>query len=233
MRIRLFVAFASNNSGAYTLVGKFTDDATAEEVARLIEEISVEHLAWIETNPWTEDGESPLDRFVARERLRPEKHGRGDDWPQHGDRPEAIASGSQILIHAPYTATLSPVFGELIYARGGRVELELDHSHHDLVTDMLFWGGEPGALDALEAALTVALPPLVARSMHDKRPAIAPVFHRGFWGESERHLSAVFADLVEGVRAVRRIVTEHAVKMQVRITETPDGIDDPLALLRR
>src|SRR5687768_9930431 len=112
MRIRLFHAFASNNSGSYTIVGFFQDASTTEEVARLIQEVSDEHHAWHEEHTWDEDGESPLDIFVRREGLRADKPGRGDAWPQHGDKPTAIAAGRHVLVHAPYTVTMPAVFGE-------------------------------------------------------------------------------------------------------------------------
>ena len=36
-------------------------------------------------------------------------------------QPSAVAVGRQVMVHAPYTVTLPPVFGELFYAMGGRV----------------------------------------------------------------------------------------------------------------
>ncbi|MCB9564481.1 MAG: ribosomal protein L7/L12 [Kofleriaceae bacterium] len=235
MRIRLFVAFASNNSGSYTMVGRFADAATADDVARLVEELCVEHAAWNDAHDQGDDLalESPLDRFVAREGLRAVKPGRGDDWPQHGPPPRVIATGHQILLHAPYTASLSPVFGELIYARGGRVDVELDHAHERVAVELGYWGGfeaEEASLDAFEAELAAALPTLAAPDPHDSRPAIAPVFHRGSWGA--RQLTAVFRDVIEAMRAIRALAGAHGVDLDLRVRECPGGVADPLALLR-
>src|SRR5688572_11453356 len=101
MRIRLFHAFASNNSGSYTIVGHFKDASTADEVARLIQEVSDEHHAWHEEHSWDEDGESPLDVFVRRQGLHAEKPGRNDEWPSYGDKPTAIAAGRQVVVYVP------------------------------------------------------------------------------------------------------------------------------------
>jgi hypothetical protein len=243
MRIRLFHAFASNNSGSYTMVGSFRDASTAEEVARLIQEVSDEHHAWHEEHTWDEDGESPLDGFVRREGLRAradekQKPGRGDAWPQHGDKPTALATGSQVFIHAPYTVTMPAVFGEFIYSKGGRVEVEIDHSHDDIAVEFSYYPAgvrwdDPKAkdlLDAFEARAAAELPVWTGRSEHDRRPAIAPVFHKGFWGS--RHLSAVFGDLVEGVQGMRRLAREAGMEIRLRLWECPHNVADPLIALR-
>ena len=115
MRIRLFSAFASNNSGSYTIVGRFADEAAAREVARVLEAASDAHHAWHRENDWTLEGPAPLDDLVRDHGLRAARHGRGDEWPCHGAKPSAVAVGSQVLVHAPYTLTLPPVFGEDLF----------------------------------------------------------------------------------------------------------------------
>lgn len=238
MRIRLFNAFASNNSGSYTIVGSFRDAATAEEVARLVQEVCDAHSAWHEEHAYEEDSESPLDVFARREGLRADKPGRSDAWPEHGPKPTAIAAGHQVIVHAPYTVTMPPLFGELFYAKGGRVETELDHTHDELAVELGYWPADvrwddPRAaalLDAFEQRVAAELPAWTARGEHDNRPPIVPVWHRGFWGS--RHLSAVFADLVEGVQGVRRLAREHGMSLTVRVAECPHGVPDPFATLR-
>lgn len=238
MRIRLFHAFASNNSGSYTIVGSFEDAPAASEVARLIQEVSDAHHAWHEEHTWDEDGESPLDAFVRREGLRAVKPGRGDAWPQHGDKPTAMATGRQVVVHAPYTVTMPAVFGEFMYSKGGRVEAELDHSHDDVAIEFSYWPAsvkynDPKAqelLDAFEARATAELPAWTQRSEHDRRPAVAPAFHRGFWGS--RHLSVVFPDLVEGAQGMRRLAQEAGMELRLRVWECPHEVPDPFAALR-
>jgi ribosomal protein L7/L12 len=237
MRIRLYQAFASNNSGSYTLVGRFSDAATAAEVARVLADVSAEHHAWLETRGNRNDAEleSPLDRFVARERLRAGKPGRNDDWPMTDTSTvDVVASGHQVLVHVHYTVTMPAVFGELMYARGGRVELELDHSHSPIACDFTYHvrhRDDAPDLDAFEAMLVATLPALCKRSARDTRPAIAPAFHRGPF--DERTVSVVFADLVDGVRAVRALADEHGIQLWLRVYELhASGAEDPFALLR-
>lgn len=238
MRIRLFHAFASNNSGSYTIVGRFSDEASAAEVARVLQQASDVHDAWHSTSPWDDAGPAPLDEFVREQGLREARHGRGDDWPCHGDKPSVVALGHQVVVHAPYTITLPTVFGELFYARGGRVDVEIDHAHEPIAVEFSWYPkgmsyGDPRiepALEAFEALVRPELDALVARPEYDKRPPIAPAWHRGFWGQ--RHLSVVFADLVAGVKAVQTLADACGMNLTLRLTECPHEVEDPFALLR-
>lgn len=240
MRIRLFTAFASNNSGAYTMVGRFADEATASEVADLLQRAIDAHDAWHRDHPWESDGPAPLDDLVREQGLREARHGRDDDWPSHADEaPSAVALGRQVMVHSPYTVTMPPVFGEVFYAKGGRVEVELDHTHEPLAAELGWFPKgmryddprKEDALDAFEALLRPQLDALVARPEYDRRPAVAPAWHRGYWGE--RHLSVVFNDLVEGVRAVRAAADACGMELTLRLSECPHGVDDPLEMVRR
>jgi len=143
-----------------------------------------------------------------------------------------------VVVHAPYTVTLPTVFGELFYARGGRVDVEIDHAHEPLAVEFTWHPkgmnyGDPRvepALDAFEALVRPELDALVARPEYDKRPPVAPAWHRGFWGQ--RHLSVVFADLIAGVKAVQAIADACGMNLSLRLTECPDEVEDPFALLR-
>jgi ribosomal protein L7/L12 len=238
MRIRLFAAFASNNSGAFTIVGRFADADAAAGVARLLQGVADEHSAWHEANPYEEQGAAPLDAFARARGLREGRHGRGDEWPQHGAAPTVLAVDRQVVVHAPYTVSLPPVFGEAFYAMGGRVEAELDHTHERLAVEFSWYRadlnyGDPRigpALDDFEAKLRPVLAGVLAPGETDRRPAIAPAWHRDGFGQ--RHVSAVFVDLVEGVRAVRAVADACAMKLSLRITECPHGVADPFAMLR-
>jgi len=238
MHIYLFQAFASNNSGSYTIVGTFDDEATAEEVARLLAEVSAAHSAWLESNSTTDEGPSPLDELVKREGLRADKPGRGQDWPWYDDAPEVVAAGLQVLFHSSHTVTIPATIGELFYARGGRVQVELDHAHEDLAVEFTFWIPNRGSsnpndkerLDAFEARLTAELPTWARRNEWDKRPQIEPVWYRGQW--RDLHLAVVFRDLVEGVQGVRSIARDMGVELRFNVSECPSGVPDPFALLR-
>ena len=238
MRIRIFQAFASNNSGSYTIVGSFRSAAAAEEVATLIGAVAQAHSAWFEQNQYAEDGESPLDAFAREHGLSEERPGREDAWPAHGDPPSVSAIGHQVLLHAPYTVTMPRLFGELFYKKGGRVDVEIDHAHEELAVEFQFWvpklrfddPEKSRRIDALEAELAPLLPALLVRDEYDKRPCIPHMFHAGFWGS--RHLTVVMSKLVPGVASVRAVAERHGVSLGVRIFECAHGVTDPLASLR-
>jgi ribosomal protein L7/L12 len=238
MRIRLFTAFASNNSGAYTIVGRFADEAAAAEVAGLLQRAVDAHSAWHEANPDEALGAAPLDAFAREHGLRDARHGRADDWPQHGARPAVLALDRQVLVHAPYTVTLPPLFGEAFYAKGGRVEVELDHTHERLAVEFSWYPaaltyGDPRIEPALvdfEARVRPALAAVLAGAETDGRPAIAPAWHRDGFGQ--RHLSAVFVDLIAGVRAVQAVADACGMNLSLRVSECPHGVEDPFAMLR-
>ena len=235
MRIFLFQAFASNNSGSYTIVGTFRDEATAQSVAATLSKVTIEHDAWHNEHEWEEDGVSPLDEFVKQFGLHDAKPGRGDEWPSHGDSPTVLVSGSQVLVHAPYTVTMPRVYGEFFYANGGRVQVELDHAHDDLAVEFTFWvqyndPAKEEKLDAFAARLELELGALVERREYDQRPPIAPAWYRGAWGL--RHLSVVFRNLVDGVAHVGRVAKEMGIDSRLNVRECPSDVADPFAILR-
>lgn len=239
MRIRIFQAFASNNSGSYTIVGSFDTVEAASELAELLRVVSSAHDAWFKKHSYDEATESPLDRFAREHGLSETKPGRGDEWPQYGSAPEVTAIGSEVLIHVPYTVTMPRLFGELFYKHGGRVAVELNHTHEDLAVEIGFFiswkdGDEAtrkSRMDALGVELETALQRWVVRAADDDRPAIAPVFCHGHMGGAE--LTAVFNNVVAGVEAVRQVAVKHQIGVYaVRVNECAHGVVDPLAHLR-
>jgi hypothetical protein len=239
MRIRIYRAFASNNSGSYTLIGSFSSAGDAAEVAALLQQACDEHDAWLEATPYPYDGAAPLDAFMQAQGLTaaPKAPGRSDDWPEHGPKPSVVAAGHQVLFHVPYTVTMPALFGELMYRRGGRVDVELNHTHHDLAVEIDYWPedmgwndpGRAAALDAFEGRLRELLPELTGRGQHDNRPAVAPAFHRATFGG--RGVAVIFADLVEGVQKVRALADETRTGLRLRVWECEPG-PDPFAALR-
>jgi hypothetical protein len=165
MKVQIWNAFASNNSGSYTLVGSFRDAELAAEVAAELARVSAEHEAWIQE--WSQKGwskaptPSPLEAFVLRHQLtRAEWAGAGvgSDWPAYGEdnTPVVWAMGHQVFVHHDYTLTLPGAYGEFFYKRGGRVEAELGHTHHPLVALFHLWGSrcQPGAWRGLRSSQT-------------------------------------------------------------------------------
>ncbi|MEJ7600669.1 MAG: ribosomal protein L7/L12 [Kofleriaceae bacterium] len=237
MRIRLYRAFASNNSGSYTLVGAFRDPAIAEDAAAELAAMCAAHSAWYEADSNASGLEaSPLRAFATQHALLGVPDEAWDHWPEHGAPPTVIHLGHQVLVYAPYTVTMPRALGEYLYKRGGRVSLELDHSHDELACEFTFWipdarYNDPATherIAALRAPIDAALPALVERSPHDKRPAIAPAWHRGHF--QSHHLSVAFSDPGEGILAVRELARAAGIATTIRIYEIHDP--DPFATLR-
>lgn len=234
MDIYLFQAFASNNSGSYTIVGTFRDAATAESVAKTLTDVTDAHTAWFKSE-WNDDSVSPLDEFAAQFHLHESKPGRSDNWPEYGPPPTVMAADCQVIVYAPYTVSMPALYGEFFYARGGRVQVEVEHAHDDIAVEFMYWGdyNDPeknSKLDAFEARLQPLLAPLVTRDEHDNRPVIEPAWYRGHWGG--RNLAVVFRDLLEGVATFGRLAREMGVnhRLDVRAVE-PEG-RDPFMHLR-
>jgi hypothetical protein len=145
MRVRIWNAYASNNSGSYTIVGSLPSAEVAREVAEELTAMIAAHTAWREAGHDQADGsESPLAAFCRSHGLtRLPGAGESDDWPEHrGDnRPRVAVVGSQVVVHHEYTVSLPPTFGEFFYKRGGRVAHEDNHAHHPIVTIASFWWG--------------------------------------------------------------------------------------------
>ncbi len=241
MRVRVWNAYASNNSGSYTIVGRLPSAEVAERTASELREMIDAHTAW--RAAW--DGktgleQSPLARFCQSHGL-PWTEGQGgwDDWPSYGDdnRPRVVVSDRQIVVHHEYTVGLPPTFGALFYARGGRVEHEENHAHHPMVvTARFYWGWtqeqratQTAELPGLLADLTGPDGPLTASNRRDIPSAWREGGDR--FGEAPLTVGVVFDDLVEGISRLRARAEAHAAKIELRLAEA-ESETDPLVHLR-
>lgn len=237
MRIRLFQSFASNNSGSYTIVGRFKTAEDAAEVARVLGEICAAHHSWYEGQERADSpSESPLDRLVRAEGLSESEPGRGDDWPWASYQPVVLAVGHQVVVYVAMAFTMPRALGELMYKRGGRVETELVHAHERLAVQISFYVKEwdrpdrEEAIERMRQEVAALLPELTKPEPFDDRPQVAPVFYTP--DRDLPTLTAVFTDLVEGVDAVQRAAAKQGIGIEVRVQECPPDVTDPLALLR-
>lgn len=113
--VRVFRAFASNNSGSYTLLGSFqsVDDArvVAEELAAMATRMDT-FLDRLE-------GPNPLALLLREAGIEvDEAIAIGDSWPEYGDSPEAVRIGSQVWWFAAYTVTMPKEIGALERSEG-------------------------------------------------------------------------------------------------------------------
>lgn len=241
MRIRLFRAFASNNSGSYTIVGSFRDLETAKDVAKILREVSAEHDVWYRdaTGQAPAEGEppSPLERFAKEHGLAEEWPGRDDDWPEFGQPPAIIASGCRVIVYVDYTVTMPRAYGEYFYRRGGRVSLEMEHAHRPIAVEFVFNPKATKSGQSLKevarevAAFRLRLDPLLIehskRPDYDERPPIEPAWCL----HDVPKVNALLLDLPKAVEEVQQLARAAGLDTYVRLFETDDRID-PFAALR-
>jgi hypothetical protein len=239
MRVRIWNAYASNNSGSYTIVGALPSEEVARSVADELTAMIGAHAAWLDAwDAKADPASSPLAAFCRAEGLSwSPGHGGWGDWPDD-NKPRVTAVGHQVIVHHPYTVSLPPTFGELFYKRGGRVQHEEDHAHDPIVAIATFWWGwskEDRARMEIErprlvAALTAAEGAL-ARVAPKSWPAAWQAGGERF-DEAPLTVGAIFADLIDGVSALGEAARQHHARMLLRVYEAPAGAHDPLAHLR-
>lgn len=243
MRVRVWNAFASNNSGSYSIVGSFPSPEVAEAVAAELLPVVRAHSEWALTgsDEWRPNAAgpfSPLGRWATEHGLQ----WGGDaeeEWPFEGvglDVPDVIAVGSDVLVHEDYTISLPRVFGEYFYRRGGRVTVELNHAHHPLVVAILFFvpWNDP-AYEELEYRLLEARESLESRRS-PLRKLLAPgtdlVVRERPVGNYQFEIAAVFSDLIAGVAAARDLARNAGVSLVLSLKEAWGAVGDPLEPIR-
>jgi len=241
MRLRAWNAFASNNSGSYTIVGRFPDEGTARAVAEELAALVAEHAAWFDAlghGTWEAPEPSPLERFAEAQGIATGKGiGRGDDWPGHGSPPEVIADGTQVVLHVDYTITMPPLFGALMYRRGGRVEVELDHTHEPLVWVHEVWwpwqGRDPAVVEAgrvkLLDGLFAAGGPVETQGMISMPGSWTD--HGGGFGHADLSLAMVWREPMVAIPQVRALVQALGASVRLRVMESMSS-RDPAGLFR-
>lgn len=150
--------------------------------------------------------------------------------------PSVIAAGSQVLIHEDYTVSMPKAFGEYFYRRGGRVDIELNHTHHPLITVLRFWvpWNDPDRSEreydllAMRESIDAAGSPLRAPLAEGTDLVIREVSFDMYWFE----VAAVFSDLVAGVRAAQELAHVTNVSLGLSLSEAWSASPDPLEHLR-
>lgn len=243
MKVRVWNAFASNNSGSYTIVGSFPNEDLATEVAEELATLMKAHTEWLEADSsgaGKNATESPLSKFIQQHNLRSSRTDFFDDWPQYSDdnTPKVVAVDAKVIIHHEYTVTLPREFGEYFFVRGGRVEHELDHAHNLIIALCEVWmlwsdrdgKNMPEKIQAVVEDLCEADGEfLKAVSM---RSRFAPAWRDGDGlHEPDLVVGAVFDDLIAGFAAVNRVARKHGFRTFAKVFEAV-GESDPLAILR-
>src|SRR5262245_548093 len=118
MKVTVWRAWASNNSGSYTLVGLLPSVEVAAELAAEIAELCRRQSSWYEAGG-DRPGTSPLAELARAQGLN--WHPDFDDhdhWPHYGVHPQVGAFGPQLVVHVSGTISMPPSFGELVFRRG-------------------------------------------------------------------------------------------------------------------
>lgn len=241
MRLRAWNAFASNNSGSYTIVGRFPDEVTASAVAQELAALVAEHAKWFEAHEyqrWEAKEPTPLERFAEAQGIgHREGIGRSDDWPDHSAPPEVLADGTQVVLHVDCTITMPPLFGELMYRRGGRVDVELDHTHEPLVWMHEVWwpwqGRDPAMVKAGTVKLLDAL--LAAGGLVQTQGMInmpgSWTDHGGGFGHADLSLAMVWREPMVAIPQLRALVQAVGASTRLRVMETLSS-RDPAGIFR-
>jgi hypothetical protein len=241
MRLRAWNAFASNNSGSYTIVGRFPDEGTASAVAEELAALVAKHAQWFEGQGhqrWDAEERSPLEQLADAEGIDASNGiGRSDDWPQYGPPPEVVAVGAQVVLHVDYTVTMPPLFGELMYRRGGRVDVELDHSHGPEVWVHEVWwpwqGRDEAAVKAGQVQLLDALfaegGPLRTQVLPSQPPSWSD--GGGKFGHADLSLAAAWCEPMVAIPRVRALAESVGARARLRVMEAID-LRDPAGLFR-
>jgi hypothetical protein len=242
MRIRAWNAFASNNSGSYVIVGRFPTDALASDVAAELREVALAHSAWLDVHDERGPASSPLAAYATKLGLTYEPT--YDDWPQYGGGPPSVWSiDHQVFVYSDYTVTMPRMIGHALYARGGRVETEINHAHHPIVAmfEVYFpWQTRdhtdvPARVQELVDALCADDGALVPhRAAYQQLAWQGSTAQRlAEFGEPDLIIGAVFDDLAAGFKTVAAAVAPVGAKLRVRVMEALHDRDtDALAMLR-
>ncbi len=232
MRIRVWTAFASNNSGSYVIVGSFPSAELAAEVAGELRDVVGAHHAWKTAEGQPRDpGPSPLAVYATALGVTHTDEADSDDWLQYSQQgaPGVWAIGHQVFVYCDYTVTMPRAFGHVFYARGGRVDTELDHAHHPIVATFEIYfpwptpevEAIPGDVQRIVDALCADDGALVAHRV----PWQAPVW-RGTtadkpaaFGEGDLLVAAVFDDLAAGFAGVQAAAAAVGALVRVRVAE--------------
>jgi hypothetical protein len=239
MRVRIWNAFASNNSGSYVIVGRFPTVELAQQVADELLVVMKAESAW-RLSPG--DGPSPVAAYAARHGIRDASEN-GDDWPEYSSMPHpaAWAIGHQVFVHSDQTVSMPRAIGHAMYARGGRVETELDHAHHAIAAlfEIYFpWTVRktidiPARVQDIVDALCAEGGPLHSLEMTEHAPGwrgAVPGAPEAF-GEPDIVIGAAFDDLCAGFTAIASACAAVGAVVRVVISESPAHAD-PFAFLR-
>ena len=159
MRIRIWNAYASNNSGSYTIVGSFKDAQRASEVAGELAAVIAAHDRWV--HRWAHEPTMPDVQTTAAEKPPASALERIAGWVGAGKRASASDDDTR-SVHSPLR----------LFARTHGLNQELGVGEDDDWPEY----GEPtcptvasaGNQVLIHSRYTVSLPPLFGEFFHKR-----------------------------------------------------------------
>lgn len=208
--VRSYEAFASNNSGSYTLVGSFETSERAEEVASILNQLA--------TDMEQEDRDSnPVQDLLRTAGIHASDEVAGyEDWPDlsFSSSPEAVALDRQVWWYCDYTISMPSELGHWFYAMGGKVETELDHTHHPQLAQLTLWPDLPWKerqqVDLQPIIDALWLGPLAAEGIRARVRRGGHAFIEMLW----------LAPEPEQVRRLAMAAKNHGLRMRLTMTES-------------
>jgi hypothetical protein len=235
MRIRIWNAYASNNSGSYTIVGVFPDSASAAAAAEELRELCRAETEWVEEA--APSGAEPLVQFARAHGHAEESAVGGELWPMFpSTAPEVVAVGRRLVVHHPQTIALPALLGAHVYKRGGRVESEIEHAHHSIVADCRIsarFNAVERAAKCERVAAELARPDSVVH--RHSVPGVAPIVRlevEGPWSFVRAWIALDHRSIVPGLEELASVVIGHGCELEFRVSEASSG-SDPLHGWRR
>lgn len=228
MKIKIWQAYASNNSGSYTIVGRFPDAEVAQQVACDLNQLLGKYNEWVFFDKqYTE--ESPLAEFARQHGLTFEPGNSEDDWPMAlsddvlPEPPRAIALRDKVLIHHHYTILLPAILGQYFYARGGRVSREITMALEPLLAKFVIVAPY-NSVKSLQR--DVDMKGLANELMAEGGPLrtglvsshISELATTGFQGQSIK-FEARFYDLLKSFSKISEIVNKYEVQLNLELEE--------------
>ncbi|CAN5442910.1 hypothetical protein BH11CYA1_BH11CYA1_10540 [soil metagenome] len=226
MKIKVWQAYASNNSGSYTIIGRFPDAQLAQQVACDLNQLLEKYNEWVFFDKWKTE-KSPLEEFAHQHNLHFDPSNDEDDWPMAfsddvlPEPPRAIALRDKVLIHHQYTISLPAMLGQYFYARGGRVREEITMAEKPLLAKFEI----VAPFEAVRSLRRdVDMKGLAEELMAEDGPlktglvsqTIVELVKTGFQGQTIK-FEARFTDLIKSFSKISEIVNKYEVQLYLRL----------------
>lgn len=233
MTIRIYDAFSGNNSGTYALLGTFETPADARRLRDELALVFEQQKAWRARVHAARSESSPL-HALMREAGIPTAANLGEhEWPDMGEAPSVVSAADQVLVFVPYVQSFPRAFGELVYKRGGRVSIELQHAHGVAMEHRLWSLDGDGAQAAKFEAFREAIEDGALRELFADADGVVrmpPILRIGRAFLRLIHVSQ--RESASVLHAVGELASRLQLETDVSLFEVPDRGEDPLRSLR-